>query len=74
MLSDEQIAANLSRTNPSGPNGLYGPLSMVFSSGPGQMGGLVAGYTNQKELERWVQEGEQVSCGLDMQLGGYFGM
>lgn len=74
MISDEQIAANLSRVNPSGPHNLYGPLPMGFLAGHGQMAGLGVGYTNHKEMERWVQEGEQVSCGLNMQLGGYMGM
>lgn len=77
MISDEQIAANLSLENPFGPASMYGALPVVYN-GHDQMDmgvgvGVGAGYTNQKELERWVHEGQQV-CGMTMQLGGYMGV
>lgn len=75
MISDEQIAANLSLENPFGPASLYGGLPLVFN-GNGHMDVGVdvgAGYTNQKELERWVHEGQQL-CGMTMPLGGYMGV
>lgn len=78
MISDEQLAANLSLENPFGPGGVYhGSLPMVFNThSPAMDEGVVGmgmGHTNQKELEKWVQEGLQV-CGLSLPLGGYTGM
>lgn len=82
LISEEQLAANLSLENPFGPGGLYsGSLPMVFNThSPGMDEGAVGvgvgmgmGHTNQKELEKWVQEGLQV-CGLTVPLGGYTGM
>lgn len=78
LISEEELAANLSLQNPFGPDQTYGEMPpMLFSTvAQGDMDvGLEhgVGYTNQKELERWVQEGRQFS-GLNMPLGGYMGM
>ncbi|PSR82676.1 hypothetical protein BD289DRAFT_11097 [Coniella lustricola] len=64
LLSEEQLAANLSFENPFGLDAIY---SHDMTHGPPPH----PHHTNLKELERWVQEG---LWGFNVPLGGYTGM
>lgn len=66
MLSEEQLAENLSQSNPYGSDGfLYSHHFMMQCQEPPD-------HTNQKELERWVQEGQWALS--EPGLSGYTGM
>lgn len=64
ILSEEQLAANLSLENPFGLDGMYNH-DLIHGPPPHPY------HTNLKELERWVQEG---LWGLNIPLGGYTGI
>lgn len=76
-ITNEQLAANLSLENPYGPNdGVYAAAGKGHPLlGTPSVSGVSGCHTNQKEFQRWVDEGEFIQgWSLSGPLGGYTGL
>lgn len=73
IISNEQLAANLSLENPYGPDNAYTGQILNAASVPNGVPGC---HTNQKEFQRWVDEGGFImqDWSLSGPLGGYTGL
>lgn len=72
MITNEQLVANLSLENPYGPDSVYTGQHLLDASA---VPGVPGCHTNQKEFQRWVEEGGLIQgWSLSGPLGGYTGL